>query len=111
MLNKIDKLFIVSSVITVISMLIPILIMNTATFLDIENSIVDVLIGCTLFCGIILWLIIIPICYLIQIVTLILKIFARNKTIKDCIIIAINILTLILFGLTILFMFLICNKI
>ena len=92
-------------------MLIPLLSMNIAINLGAEDKLIDVLIGTALYTGIILWLIAIPICYITQIVTLILKLIEHNKTKKDYILIVINIVTLILFGFIILFILLISRTI
>ena len=97
MLNKIDKMFIISSifilVLLVLSLLVAILSMFDigAFWMMIFGSIITIT------------LLVIPISIVVQTIILFVKIFSRNKTKKDWIIIFANMLLILAFsGLAIL---------
>ena len=66
-----------------------------------QTEFLDILIGITFFYSIISWLVMLPSCYLTLFITTLIKIFLKNKTKKDYIIIGTNLLFLFVFGFVI----------
>ena len=96
MLNKTDKTFIVSAIVFIASLLVPILlliILPTESYRYLYFVFVLFLI---------LYLIVIPISYIIQVITLALKLLAKNKSKKDWIITSINFCFVLIFSFIIL---------
>ena len=91
--NKTDKIFILSLIILIISIFLPILLIFTAIELNIEN-----LSEAFFIFAVINYLLVVPICLITQIVTLFVKIFSKNRKMKDLLIILFNLVTLIFFG-------------
>lgn len=94
MLDKIDKCFFVSLIIMLINIVIifvltvgiPIIHIND--LFKISNYIVNIIV-----------LFILPICIVTQIIVLSIKITSKNKILKDWVIILLNFLSILFFGL------------
>ena len=93
-LSKIDKCFFISLIIMLINLVIIFLltlgipIIHLNDFFKISNYIVNVIV-----------LFILPICVVIQIIVLSVKIISKNKILKDWVIILINFLSILFLGL------------
>ena len=92
--NKTDKIFILSLIILIISIFLPILLIFTAIELNIEN-----LSEAFFIFAVINYLLVVPICLITQIIILFVKIFSKNKKLKDYIIILTNISSIIILGI------------
>lgn len=99
MLNKTDKTFIVSAIVFIASLLVPILSIITSDLIPAESY---RYLYFTFVLSLILYLVFIPISYIIQIITLILKLLAKNKNKKDWIIISTNFCFILIFSFIIL---------
>ena len=94
MFNRVDKCFFISLIIILINLVIiflltvgiPIIYLND--MFKISNYIVNVIV-----------LFILPICIITQIIVLSIKIISKNKILRDWIIILINFLSILFFGL------------
>ena len=94
MFNRVDKCFFISLIIMLINLVIvflltvgiPVIYLND--LFKISNYIVNVIV-----------LFILPICIITQIIVLSIKIISKNKMLKDWIIILINFLSILFFGL------------
>ncbi len=94
MLNKVDKCFFISLIIMLINLVIvflltvgiPVIYLND--LFKISNYIINIVV-----------LFILPICIITQIIVLSIKIISKNKMLKDWIIILINFLSILFFGL------------
>ena len=93
-LNNIDKCIILFAIITGILMILPFIV---AYILDALN--LKILLG-KLFRSIIFIIyFILPICVTTQVITLIVKLFSKNKNKKDWLIIAFNCISVAIFGI------------
>ena len=94
MFNRVDKYFFISLIIILINLVIIFLltveipIIHLNDMFKISNYIVNVIV-----------LFILPICIITQIIVLSIKIISKNKMLKDWIIILINFLSILFFGL------------
>lgn len=94
MFNKADKCFFILLIILLINLVIvflltvgiPLIYLND--LIKISNYIINVIV-----------LLILPICIIAQIIVLSIKIISKNKILKDWIIILINFLSILFFGL------------
>ena len=94
MLNRVDKCFFISLIIMLINLVIvflltvgiPVIYLND--LFKISNYIINIVV-----------LFILPICIITQIIVLSIKIISKNKMLKDWIIILINFLSILFFGL------------
>lgn len=94
MLNRVDKCFFISLIIMLINLVIvflltvgiPVIYLND--LFKISNYIINIIV-----------LFILPICIITQIIVLSIKIISKNKMLKDWIIILINFLSILFFGL------------
>lgn len=94
MFNRVDKCFFISLIIMLINLVIvflltvgiPVIYLND--LFKISNYIINIVV-----------LFILPICIITQIVVLSIKIISKNKMLKDWIIILINFLSILFFGL------------
>lgn len=97
MLNKTDKLFILTGIVMIMGFILPIVPMfysiATNTFLPFEISFISFFIFI---------LFILPICAITQLITLSIKIFSKKYDKKDYIILIVNIVSLI-FSISVLF--------
>lgn len=98
MLNKIDKWFIISLIILIVSFVLPILLVFTLVRFDIKY-----LFEILFIIFVINYFIFIPILFFTQIITFIVKIIAKNKCKKDWIIILSNFMSILFFVFLILF--------
>lgn len=102
MLNKVDKFFIISEIIIFVMIIIIFLLFFLAALLK-QGFVSQIILGINF--GIVLFSVfIIPICYVIQLTTLFLQLFSKNKCKKDYILILINIISLLVWGYFILIM-------
>ena len=94
MFNRVDKYFFISLIIILINLVIIFLltveipIIHLNDMFKISNYIVNVIV-----------LFILPICIITQIIVLSIKIISKNKILRDWIIILINFLSILFFGL------------
>lgn len=94
MLNRLDKCFFISFIIMLINLVIifiltaGISVISSNDLLKISNYIVNIIV-----------LFILPICIVTQIIVLSIKIISKNKIQRDWIIILINFLSILFFGL------------
>ena len=94
MFNRVDKYFFISLIIILINLVIIFLltveipIIHLNDMFKISNYIVNVIV-----------LFILPICIITQIIALSIKIISKNKILRDWIIILINFLSILFFGL------------
>ncbi len=94
MFNRVDKCFFISLIIMLINLVIvflltvgiPVIYLND--LFKISNYIINIVV-----------LFILPICIITQIIVLSIKIISKNKMLKDWIIILINFLSILFFGL------------
>lgn len=94
MLNRVDKCFFISLIIMLINLVIvflltvgiPVIYLND--LFKISNYIINIIV-----------LFILPICIITQIIVLSIKIISKNKILRDWIIILINFLSVLFFGL------------
>lgn len=106
MLNKIDKTFIISAIIFIVSLFVPIIYW---CFLFNLEKIIPNIVETRFFIFLVLlfvicYLLFIPISYITQFVTFILKLFSKNKHKKDWIIILINLILILIFSFLILYL-------
>ena len=94
MFNRVDKCFFISLIIILINLVIiflltvgiPVIYLND--LFKISNYIINIVV-----------LFILPICIITQIIVLSIKIISKNKILRDWIIILINFLSILFFGL------------
>ena len=94
MFNRVDKCFFISLIIMLINLVIvflltvgiPVIYLND--LFKISNYIINIVV-----------LFILPICIITQIIVLSIKIISKNKILRDWIIILINFLSILFFGL------------
>ena len=93
MLNKVDKCFLITIAVLIISLVLPILLIVILLNLNIE-CLFEIIFVCT----VINYIFIVPILYIILIITFIMKVMAKNKHKKDWLIILFNLITILFFG-------------
>lgn len=93
MLNKVDKCFLITIAVLIISLVLPILLIVILLNLNIE-CLFEIIFVCT----VINYIFIVPILYIILIITFIMKVIAKNKHKKDWLIILFNLITILFFG-------------
>lgn len=94
MLNKIDKFILISSIILIVAFILPIVLIYF--FINIRVS--DIFGGLLFIFAAINDIFILPILFITKIIILIIKIFSKNKNIKDWIIILLDFFVTLLFG-------------
>ena len=93
MFNRVDKCFLITIAVLIISLVLPILLIVILLNLNIE-CLFEIIFVCT----VINYIFIVPILYIILIITFIMKVIAKNKHKKDWLIILFNLITILLFG-------------
>lgn len=94
MLNKTDKCFLITLVMSIISTTLPIILIGTLIGLNIK-FLPEIIFSC----AVINYIFILPILFVIQIITFIIKIIAKNKSPKDWLIILANTISVLLLSL------------
>jgi len=93
MFNRVDKCFFITTFIQIFSIIFPVILIFTLIAHDIK-FLFEIIFVCT----VINYIFIVPILYIIQIITFIMKIIAKNKHKKDWLIILFNLIAILLFG-------------
>ena len=107
MLNKTDKYFLISLIMLVVAFVLPVLLIFFVINLSFKfNFEIPIIPEISFILGFISYSIIIPLLIITQIITFIIKIFSKNKNIKDWIIILFNLITPLFFGYIYLTLFL-----
>lgn len=101
MFNKIDKCFLLSLIMLTLCFTLPILVIITLIKYDIEF-----LFSMFFVTSVFNYLIIVPVLFITQIITFIIKISTKNKYKKDWIIIVFNFMSILFFGFILLFFYL-----
>lgn len=99
MLNKTDKYFFISLIILIAALVVPVTLICAFISLSFKFGFeAPILFGILfIFCAL-SYILLIPILLITQIITFIIKIFSKNKNIKDWIIILFNLISILLFG-------------
>lgn len=93
MLNKIDKCFLITTIMLIFSIIFPVILIFTLIAYDIK-FLFDII----FVCAVINYILIVPILFIILIITFIIKVITKNKCKKDWLIILLNLLSIILFS-------------
>ena len=101
MLNKIDKCFLLSLIMLTLCFILPILVIITLIKYDLEF-----LFSMFFVTSVFNYLIIVPVLFITQIITFIIKVSTKNKYKKDWIIILFNFMSILFFGFVLLLFYL-----
>lgn len=93
MFNRVDKCFFITTFMLIFSIIFPVILIFTLIARDIKFFF-EIIFVCT----VINYIFIVPILYIILIITFIIKVMAKNKHKKDWLIILSNLITILLFG-------------
>ena len=93
MLNKVDKCFFITTIMLLFSIIFPVILIFTLIAHDIKF-----LFEIIFICAVINYILIVPILFIILIITFVMKVIAKNKCKKDWLIILFNLITILFFG-------------
>lgn len=93
MLNKIDKCLFITTIMLIFSIIFPVILIFTLIAHDIRF-----LFEIIFVCAFINYILIVPILFIILIITFVMKVIAKNKCKNDWLIILFNLIAILCFG-------------
>ncbi len=98
-LNKTDKYFFISLITLILALVVPVMLICAFISLSFKFGFeAPIMFGILFILCALTYILGIPILLITQIITLVIKIFSKNKSIKDWIIILFNLISILIFG-------------